>query len=197
MRKDKKDQRAKILVVNGHCGILQPAHSKPNSASRANRYNRRSSNMIHPELLSRLCRARDLLRDWQEEPMSVSAVARASGLTRFHFIRLFKAIFGETPHQYRLRAQIDKAKNLLILTALSITDVCMEVGFSSLGSFSALFSRRVGMSPREFQRRYRPVSAPEQQLPATLIPGCLSLMAGTSDKEQFSRRQPANDPDSV
>jgi AraC-like DNA-binding protein len=146
--------------------------------------------MIHPELLSRLCQARDLLRDWENEPLPVSAVARASGLTRFHFIRLFKAIFGETPHQYRSRAQIEKAKHLLILTKLSITEICMAVGFSSLGSFSALFSRRAGMSPSEFQRRYRPASAPERQLPASLIPGCLSLMAGISEREQFSRRQP-------
>jgi AraC-like DNA-binding protein len=88
--------------------------------------------MIHSELLRRLCHARDLLRDWADEPLSVMAVARASGLTRFHFIRLFKAIFGETP--------------LLIVSDLSITDACMAVGFSS-----ALFSRRVGMSPSEFQ----------------------------------------------
>jgi transcriptional regulator GlxA family with amidase domain len=77
--------------------------------------------MIHPELLSRLCVARDLLRDWEgDEPIPVSAVARGSGLTCFHFIRLFKAIFGETPHQFRLRARVEKAKHLLILTDLSI-----------------------------------------------------------------------------
>ena len=144
--------------------------------------------MIHPELLSRLCNARDLLRDWKDEPLRVSAVARACGLTCFHFIRLFKAIFGETPHQYRLRAQIERAKHLLILTSLSITEICMAVGFSSLGSFSTLFSRRAGVSPSEFQRRYRPGSAPEPQLPAKLIPGCLALMAGISEEEQFSRR---------
>jgi AraC-like DNA-binding protein len=143
--------------------------------------------VIHPELLIRLCHARDLLRDWEDEPVPVSAVARASGLTRFHFIRLFKAIFGETPHQYRSRAQIEKAKHLLILTGLSVTDVCMAVGFSSLGSFSALFSRRVGMSPSEFQRRYRPASLPENHLPASLVPGCLSLMAEISEEEQLSR----------
>jgi len=149
--------------------------------------------MIHPELLSRLCHARELLRDWEDEPLSVSEVAQNSGLTRFHFIRLFKAIFGETPHQYRSRLQIEKAKHLLILNDLSITNVCMAVGFSSLGSFSTFFSRRVGMPPSEFQRRYRPASAPERQLPASLIPGCLSLMAGISEKEQFSRRQPVNE----
>ncbi len=153
--------------------------------------------MIRPELLSRLCHARDLLRDWEDDPLPVSAVARASGLTRFHFIRLFKAIFGETPHQYRLRAQIEKAKELLILTDLSVTDICMAVGFSSLGSFSALFSHRVGVSPSEFQRRYRPASLPEQKLPACLIPGCLSLMAEISEKEQFSRRQPPGEADTV
>src|SRR5258708_31324431 len=140
--------------------------------------------MIHPDLLSRLCQARDLLREWEDERLSVIAVARASGLTHFHFIRLFKAVFGETPHQYRSRAQIERAKHLLILTDLSITGVCMAVGFSSMGSFSALFSRRVGMPPSEFQRRYRPASL-ERHLPASLSPGVLSLMAGISEKEQF------------
>jgi len=153
--------------------------------------------MIHPELLSRLCHARDLLRDWEEEPLSISAVARASGLTRFHFIRVFKALFGETPHQYSLQAQIEKAKHLLILTDLSITDVCMAVGFSSLGSFSTLFRRRVGLSPSEFQRRHRPASVRQRQLPASLIPGCLSLMAGISEKEQFSIRHDVDEPDTV
>lgn len=153
--------------------------------------------MVRPELLTRLCNARDLLRDWERDPLSVTAVARASGLTRSHFIRLFKAMFGETPHQYRSRAQIEKAKHLLILTDLSITDVCMAVGFSSLGSFSALFSRRVGASPSEFQRRHRPTSAQERKLPPNLIPGCLSLMAGISKKEHFSRRQLLEDADTV
>jgi Helix-turn-helix domain len=119
----------------------------------------------------------------------------SSAAAASYFIRLFKAIFGETPHQYRSRAQVEKAKHLLVLTNLSITDVCM--GYSSLGSFSALFSRRVGMSPSEFQRRYRPGSAPERQLPASLIPGCLSLMNGISEKEQFSRRQPVDETDRV
>ena len=153
--------------------------------------------MLHPDLLSRLCDARDLLRDLEDESHSVAAVARASGLTSFHFIRLFKAMFGETPHQYRSRAQIEKAKHLLILTDLSITEVCMAVGFSSLGSFSALFSRRVGTSPSEFKRRYRPARCAEAHLPPRLTPGCLSLMGGTFDTEQFSRRQSTDETDSV
>src|SRR5262249_16931231 len=137
------------------------------------------------------------LRNWEDRALPVSAVARRSGLTRFHFIRLFKAMFGETPHQYRSRAQVERAKHLLIVSGLSVTDVCMAVGFSSLGSFSALFSRRVGMSPSEFQRKHQPASAPQQQLPAGLIPGCLSLMSGIFEEEHFSRRQPMDEADSV
>ena len=153
--------------------------------------------MIHPELLGRLCRARDLLRDWEDEAISVESVALATGMTRFHFIRFFKAVFGETPHQYRSRAQIEQAKDLLVRTDLSITDICMAVGFSSLGSFSALFSRRAGMSPSEFQRRYRPGSIPQEQMPSHLIPGCLSLMGGIFELEQFSRRHRGLTTDTV
>lgn len=86
-------------------------------------------------------------------------------------VTLFKAMFGETPHRYRSRAQIEKARHLLILTDLSITDVCLSIGSSSVGSFSTLFLRRVGMSPSEFQRRCRSAPA-DRQLPAGLIPGC-------------------------
>ena len=143
--------------------------------------------MIHAELLQRLCRARDLLRDWEDDPRSVSAVARASGFTRFHFIRLFKAMFGETPHQYRSRAQIERARHLLILTNSSVTEVCMAVGFSSLGSFSALFSRRVGMSPSGFQRRHQLAAGKPRELPPSLIPGCLSLMGMIPGQESNFR----------
>jgi hypothetical protein len=153
--------------------------------------------MIHPELLSRLCRARSIAGLGAGRAPLHDRGRPDLRLTSFHFIRLFRAVFGETPHQYRSRAQVEKAKHLLVLTNLSVTEVCMAVGYSSLGSFSALFSRRVGMSPSEFQRRYRPGSAPERQLPASLIPGCLSLMTGISEKEQFLRRQPADETDRV
>ncbi|MDP1932397.1 MAG: AraC family transcriptional regulator [Gammaproteobacteria bacterium] len=135
--------------------------------------------MIHPNLLNRLCHARDLLRTCEAAPLSVHEVARQSGFSCFHFIRLFKAVFGETPHQYQVQAQIEKAKQLLILTDSSVTEVCMAVGLSSLGSFSALFSRRVGMSPSAFQQRYRPAPGEPRQLPPSLIPGCFSLMGNT------------------
>ena len=145
--------------------------------------------MIHPELLRRLCHARDFLRDWEEAPLPVSAVARRTGFCYCHFIRLFKAVFGQTPHQYRSQAQIEQAKHLLILSDMSVTDVCMAVGFSSLGSFSALFSRRVGVSPLAFQRHYRPAAGNPRRLPPSLIPGCFSLMGQVSAELSISEKQ--------
>jgi AraC-like DNA-binding protein len=132
--------------------------------------------MLHPELLRRLCLARDWLREDAETRSSVTQIARRAGIAPHHFIRLFRAVFGETPHQYRSLAQIERAKELLILSDQSVTGVCMAVGFSSLGSFSALFTRRVGVSPSAWQRRHHPAPGQPKEMPSALIPGCFSLM---------------------
>jgi AraC-like DNA-binding protein len=150
--------------------------------------------MLHHELLRRLCLSRDMLREC-DEPPSVTAVARTVGLSRFHFIRLFKAVFGEAPHQYRSRARVERAKELLIVSGRSVTEVCMEVGFSSLGSFSSFFTRRVGLSPSAWQRRHRPASGRVREIPAELIPGCLSLMGQVPAQDgnfEEARREPGD-----
>jgi AraC-like DNA-binding protein len=153
--------------------------------------------MLHHELLRRLCLARDWLRTDEEPRQSVNEIARRAGIAPHHFIRLFKAVFGETPHQYRSLAQIERAKHLLVLTDQTVTEICMAVGFSSLGSFSALFTRRVGVSPSAFQRRYRPVSGRLGQLPADLIPGCFSLMAGFPQEKAISKKPVSRRPDKI
>jgi AraC-like DNA-binding protein len=123
-----------------------------------------------------LCRARDLLVQVHDEPLSIEQVAKAAAISPFHFIRQFEALFGVTPHQFRMRARLDRAKQLLAAGHHSVTEVCMEVGFSSLGSFSDLFRRRVGASPSQYQRRLRPLVQVPGVLPRELIPGCLTLM---------------------
>lgn len=125
----------------------------------------------------RLCRARDTLRDAVDPAPSIAAIAREAAMSPFHFIRQFEAMFGSTPHQYRIRSRIERAKELLALGELSVTEVCMEVGFSSLGSFSDLFTRRVGSSPSAYRRAVRPLVVVAGRLPPALAPGCLSLMA--------------------
>lgn len=123
-----------------------------------------------------LCQAREILRQTPEQPVSIRKVARGAAMSPFHFIRRFQAVFGETPHQYRIQARLDRAKYLLAVTDSSVTDVCMEVGFSSLGSFSDLFARRVGAAPSSYRRRVRSMMTIPGALPHVLTPGCLTLM---------------------
>ena len=132
--------------------------------------------LLKPDVIRRLCRARDMLREVPEEPLRIEEVAREIEISPFHFIRQFEAAFGVTPHQFRIRARLDRAKQLLALGQHSVTDVCMEVGFSSLGSFSDLFTRRVGATPSAYRRRLRAMVQVPGTLPITLAPGCLQLM---------------------
>ena len=124
----------------------------------------------------RLCRARELLGEMREYPLSIKDVAREIGMSPFHFIRQFEALFGLTPHQFRIQSRLDQAKELLAKGQRSVTDVCMEVGMSSLGSFSDLFARRVGDTPSAYQRRARVMVQVPGTLPGALFPGCLCLM---------------------
>src|SRR5689334_8530340 len=101
----------------------------------------------------RLSRARDRLALFDASP-AIAKIAREAGTSPFHFIRLFEAAFGVTPHQYRVRIRIAEARRLLA-SGQPVTDVCIAVGFSSLGSFSASFARRVGQAPSAYQRRIR------------------------------------------
>ena len=123
-----------------------------------------------------LCRARELLAEAREPSPSIEAVARTVAISPFHFIRQFQAVFGVTPHQFRIGARLDHAKRLLA-SGRSVTEVCMEVGFSSLGSFSELFRRRVGSTPSAYRRRLGPNRQPGTPAPE-LTPGCLDLMGG-------------------
>ena len=130
-----------------------------------------SSGFVH------LCRARDMLREVHDRPLSIAEVAREAAMSPFHFIRRFESVFGTTPHQFRIQSRLDRARHLLALSDYSVTDVCMEVGFSSLGSFSALFARRFGKPPSAYRRQVRSLIAVPGELPRELAPGCLSLMA--------------------
>jgi AraC-like DNA-binding protein len=123
--------------------------------------------LLRHEGFRRLCRARELLQQLEDPAPTVEEIAREVQISPFHFIRQFEALFGVTPHQYRIQARLDRAKQMLAEGRFSVTDVCMEVGFSSLGSFSTLFTRRFGETPTAFRRRVRA---------SDLTPGCLSLM---------------------
>jgi len=132
--------------------------------------------ILRHEGFRRLCRARELLLDVRESPLSIKDLAREVRISPFHLIRQFEAVFGDTPHQFRQASRIELARHLLATGQQSVTEVCMEVGFSSLGSFSVLFTRRVGETPSAYQRRMRPMVTVPGIVPCELTPGCLTLM---------------------
>ena len=132
--------------------------------------------LLRHEGFRRLCRARDLLREVREPSPSIAELAHEVNISPFHFIRQFEAVFGLTPHQFRIRSRLDLARELLAKGEHSVTDVCMEVGFTSLGSFSTLFARRVGETPSAYQRRIRTSLTVHGFLPHDLTPGCFSLL---------------------
>ncbi len=133
--------------------------------------------LLTRDMFRRLCRAREMLVEIPEERLTIAEIAREIRLSEFYFIRQFQTLCGVTPHQFRLQSRIDRAKLLLAKSELSVTEVCMEIGFSSVGTFSSLFSRRVGTSPVNYQRNARMLVSVPGQIPQKLFPGCLSLMA--------------------
>src|SRR3954468_13730606 len=94
------------------------------------------------------------------EPLDVRAVAGVAHLSEAHFSRSFRAVFGETPHRYLQRRRVERAMFLLRQTDRSVTDVCFDVGFTSLGTFSRTFSAIVGKSPSEYRRQAHPEAVP-------------------------------------
>jgi AraC-like DNA-binding protein len=99
----------------------------------------------------RLLRARAVMDRRYAEPLDVTALARVALMTRAHFIREFSRVFGETPYRYLRRRRIERAMFLLRHTERSVTDICLDVGFTSLGTFSRTFSVLVGSSPRAYR----------------------------------------------
>ena len=132
--------------------------------------------VLSDDTRQRLIQAREMLADMREAPLRIEEVAREVEISPFHFIRQFESVFGTTPHQFRTACRLDLAKRLLSQSQYSVTDVCMEVGFSSAGSFSALFTRWIGETPSAYQRRVRAMVQVPGRIPAALVPGCLSLL---------------------
>ena len=107
---------------------------------------------IDDDIYRRLVRARELMDDCYGEQLTLERISREACISQYHFLRLFRDTFEQTPHQYLTDRRIRKAKELLESKPIAVTDVCFEVGFQSLGSFITLFRKHVGQSPRTYRR---------------------------------------------
>lgn len=107
-----------------------------------------------------MLRAADAMDAAYADPLDIAALAQLVSMSPAHFIRTFKATFGETPHRYLQRRRVERASALLRQGDLSITDICMRVGFSSLGTFSRTFTEIIGRTPSDYRRTTAPFLAP-------------------------------------
>jgi transcriptional regulator GlxA family with amidase domain len=112
------------------------------------------------EINRRMLRARDAMDRTYAEPLDVPSLARIACVSESHFIRTFRAVFGETPHRYLQRRRVERAMSLLRETDRSLTDICLDVGFTSLGTFSRTFHDIVGEAPSVYRRAAPAMSAP-------------------------------------
>lgn len=108
----------------------------------------------------RLLRARDAMDLTYGKPLDIPTLARIAYVSEAHFIRAFRGAFGETPHRYLQRRRVERALFLLRCTDRSITDICFDVGFASLGTFSKTFHLIVGESPTAYRSRGEVISVP-------------------------------------
>ena len=113
-----------------------------------------------------LLRARDAMDRTYAQPLDVPSLARIAHISEAHFIRTFRATFGETPHRYLQRRRVERSMFLLRETDRSVTQICLDVGFTSLGTFSRTFREILGETPTAYRKRAPVVAA---------IPTCFAM----------------------
>jgi AraC-like DNA-binding protein len=138
------------------------------------------------DLNRRLLRARDAMDRAYAEPLDVRSVAAVAHISPAHFSRCFRDVFGETPHRYLQRRRVERSMFLLRETDRSVTDVCFDVGFTSLGTFSRTFREIVGEAPSEYRKGNGPIVAPNCVQMAFTRPRFAASMIAAAGAEQSS-----------
>ncbi len=129
---------------------------------------------VSPDLVVHLRRARDHVDRHFADDLDLDRLARVAGVSKYHFVRSFEAAYGETPIRYLTRRRVERAQDLLRSANLTVTEVCMAVGYASLGSFSTRFRALTGESPVAYRDRW--AARGEAR-----VPGCYLFMRGVVD----------------
>jgi transcriptional regulator GlxA family with amidase domain len=146
---------------------------------------------VAEDLLAHLRRARDHVDRHYSAALDLDRLAAVARVSKSHFVRSFESAYGETPIRYLTRRRIERAQDLLRNANLTVTEVCVAVGFSSLGSFSSRFTDLVGESPTAYRDRWAARGGPR-------VPGCYLFMRGALDPGGTTGRsnlREASDPD--
>jgi AraC-like DNA-binding protein len=120
----------------------------------------------------RLNAGRDYIANNYQAPLSLSAIAKCSYMSPYHFLRVFKGTYGETPNEFLIRLRVEQAKSMLITENFSVSEICEKVGYTSLGSFSSLFLKQVGVAPTLYRRKLWALSTEAYRFPSQVIPAC-------------------------
>jgi len=131
---------------------------------------------VHPQTYKNLVHARDFMRHAYQRPLNLPDISAQANLSPYHFLRVYKQAFQETPHEFLTRLRIERAKTLLARGSHNVTEACFEVGFSSLGSFSTLFAHRVGLPPSEYRRYVRSGIVVPRTVRSLFVPTCFFAM---------------------
>ena len=124
---------------------------------------------IEHDTFTRLARSREFLAENHETRITLAGAADIAFLSPFHYHRMFTRAFGQTPQEFLTRVRLERAKTLLRTSGMSVSEICLEVGYESLGTFSAKFHKIEGVSPTEFRRVF---SMPELWA-LKVIPNCM------------------------
>lgn len=135
-------------------------------------------------LYRRIVQAKLFIDKFHSEKIDLNNIADEACFSKYHFIRLFKSIYGKTPNQYLKEVRIENAKELL-KNGKSVTEVCFLVGFDSLTTFSGLFTKSTRQTPSQFSKLYRERKSQSLKKPLAFVPTCYALMHGWKENSNF------------
>lgn len=128
--------------------------------------------MTAHDKIKRLSMSREFIAENYQTSLCLTDIAKQSYMSPYHFLRAFKETYGETPNELLIRLRLEEAKKMLITEHVSISEVCEKVGYSSLGSFSSLFTKQVGIAPTLYRRKLWALSSEAYRFPSQAIPAC-------------------------
>ncbi len=135
-------------------------------------------------LYRRIVQAKIFIDSHFAESIDLNNISDEAYFSKFHFIRLFKRIYGKTPHQYLIHVRIENAMKFLQMN-IPVTDTCYRVGFESVSSFSGLFSRIKGITPSAFLNEHQRIKKEIINTPLKFIPGCFARQSGWLKNSNF------------